>query len=425
MAKRVHGTLIALGLLSACGGAVRDSGPPNVVLIIGDDHGYPYYGFMGSPIVETPHLDTLAREGTVFTRGYTSASACREALLTLLTGLHPEQWWAKNRMLARAGRRRKNFEEIQDFATLPRLLAQKGYASFQGGKYWEGTYDLGGFTHGMKETVGSNRLTDTSGGAGLTLGRATMQPLWDFLDAHKHRRRFFVWFAPMLPHRPFDAAKRYVARYDRSEIGPWARLYYANITRFDDLVGEIMDYLDREHLRRSTLVIYLSDNGWEQPPDRTTILGGPHGKFSIYDHGFRTPIILSWPGQIREGKVQQALVASTDLFATILDFAGVPAPRDREGETLRPLLTGNGSLARREVIEGVRRLRREGASGKALSPAQSLPEERAYFLRDANWRYVWYLDRRRRSSTGSRRIPTRAATSRPAIRRSLRTAGAG
>jgi len=78
--------------VGACGSQARS---PNVVLIIADDHGYPYFGFMGSELVETPNIDRLAREGTVFTHGYSTASACRPALMSLLTGLHPEQWRAR------------------------------------------------------------------------------------------------------------------------------------------------------------------------------------------------------------------------------------------------------------------------------------------------------------------------------------------
>ena len=66
--------------------------PPNILFIIGDDHGWPYAGFMGDPFVQTPRLDALASSGTTFSYGYSTASVCVPSLQTLLTGLHPHQW---------------------------------------------------------------------------------------------------------------------------------------------------------------------------------------------------------------------------------------------------------------------------------------------------------------------------------------------
>ena len=81
-------------LLAALALACADAppAPPNLVLIIGDDHGYTDFGFMGSEIVKTPRLDRLAAEGVVFRVGYSTASLCRPALRTLLTGLEPMQY---------------------------------------------------------------------------------------------------------------------------------------------------------------------------------------------------------------------------------------------------------------------------------------------------------------------------------------------
>ena len=70
----------------------KDDDPPNIVLIIGDDHGWPYYGFMGNEIVNTPVLDSLANNGIVFTNGHVTSSICRPSLRTLLTGLYPIQF---------------------------------------------------------------------------------------------------------------------------------------------------------------------------------------------------------------------------------------------------------------------------------------------------------------------------------------------
>ena len=130
---------IGLGLLLVAWGCDRAPTPPlrpNIILVIGDDHGWPYFGFMGDPVVETPHLDALASVSTWFPNGFVTASTCAPSLRTLLTGLHPIQWSAHRQRLRRAGV--TVAERIRQFETLPRLLARNGYASFQGGKYWDG-----------------------------------------------------------------------------------------------------------------------------------------------------------------------------------------------------------------------------------------------------------------------------------------------
>jgi uncharacterized sulfatase len=378
---------------------------PNIVLIIGDDHGWPYFGFMGDEIVQTPHLDALAREGAVFPSGYTTASSCRPSLRSLLTGLHPVQWRARRQALRAKGLGGEGFDRIRDFVTLPRRLATRGYASFQGGKYWERSYAAGGFTDGMKRPADAStkekwgRIQGRAGGDSLELGRTTMQPLWDFLDANRDKP-FFVWFAPKLPHTPHDPPEKFLALYADADLSESARKYYANITRFDASVGELVARLEKLGLREKTLLVYLADNGWEQDPhvtSRANQLGGAKGKLSMYELGFRTPILLSWPGRIAGGRRHGGLVSAVDLFTTLLDFAGLEPPPDRTGISLRPVLSGAGEAARKTVIGSMSSLRppRRVEDAKA-KPAEDLVRiERAYFLRNESWHYIWYAQHER------------------------------
>jgi uncharacterized sulfatase len=383
--------VLSIGILACHSEPEPPDVAPNIVLIIGDDHGYPYSGFMGSEVVETPNLDRLAAEGTVFTHGFTTASECRPSLMSLLTGLHPEEWDTRLQHLETLGRTPPPFQEIREFQALPALLARKGYASFQGGKYWEGEPTLAGFTQGTWDTIGRNWGYMVSGGSGLSFGRETMAPLWDFLDEYGGKQPFFVWFAPLLPHRPHDPPAEFLDRYRRDEIVEQAQLYYANITRLDATVGELLRTLDEQNLRRDTLIVFVSDNGWDQPPDRPTnlMIGGEKGKHSIYELGFRTPIIFSWPGRIDEGVVRRELVSSVDLFPTFLDFAGVEIRPARMGVSLHPLLSGRGIQERDHVIGSTRTVRDEPLRKRHYRVRPDL----AYFLRDPSWRYVWFVDR--------------------------------
>jgi len=366
-----------------------------VVLIISDDQSWLYYGFMGSQIVKTPNLDRLAAEGVVFPRGFSTASVCRPALNSLLTGLHPIQWEARNEQLERQGIPRFHvLGEIDHFVTLPELLSTAGYRSFQGGKYWEGTYQQGGFDVGTKSQekgAAKNPIQAIAGGDGLNLGRETLQPLWDFIDADSDAP-FFVWYAPQLPHRPHDAPEKYRAQYRGKRLHKDAAAYYAAITWFDDGVGQILEHLEKQNLERDTLVLFMADNGYEQPPDRAGgWKGGVRGKTSIRELGFRTPMIASWPGKIEGGRRSDALISSVDLFATIADYAGVEIPPDRDGRSLRPYLEGGEEPSRERVVVGNFDIARLPKYVRDETPGLG-DKQNAYAIRSDRWRYVWFVD---------------------------------
>lgn len=378
--------LLALPLL---GLAACSQPPPNIVLVVADDHGYPYAGFTGSHVVRTPNLDALAAEGTLFTRAFTTASSCRPSHRTLLTGLYPQQWLATARARPKQGPRERGWSEVRHFATLPGLLAAHGYATFQGGKLWEGrTFQDVGFSDGTKQPLprsGRPDRRELTGGDGLDLGRETMEPLWEFLDAHRDVP-FFVWFAPTLPHSPFDAGPAFAELYAETGGSAAARGYYANVSRLDAEVGQLVRRLDEAGLRERTLVVYLSDNGWQQDPAQLGADGGERGKHTIYEPGFRTPLVVSWPGRMPAGRVRDDLVSTVDLFPTLLDVAGIPTPPGRMGVSLLPTLLYGAPSPRTRIFAGVDRLRGpppRGGEAREISAT-------AHFVRTDDWRYVAY-----------------------------------
>ena len=204
---------LAVGLLCAALPACTPSPPPNLVLILADDLGYRDLGFMGSEVARTPHLDRLAAEGTVFSVGYSTASVCRPALRTLLTGLHPVQYQIREQWLAEQGIPSSPAAPvIRSMATLPRLLAARGYASFQAGKHFEGPYAAAGFSEGMNP-VGGRVGFD----AGVRLVRETVEPVYDFLERQRETP-FFLWFAPMIPHVPHDPPREFRLAYRDARV---------------------------------------------------------------------------------------------------------------------------------------------------------------------------------------------------------------
>ncbi|MDW3652061.1 MAG: sulfatase-like hydrolase/transferase [Bacteroidia bacterium] len=351
---------------------------PNIVLLIGDDQGYPYFGFMGADYVQTPHMDQLARSGLLFKYGYVPDNHCRPSLATLMTGIQPVEYQNRvEELLVEKGikeEERKEFEQhaMQYFETLPKLLAQKGYKSFQGGKWWEYNYQNGGFTHGMTkgwtpedQKQGDKRSNQLMGGEGLDLARVTMQPIYDFITENKDDP-FFIWYAPQLPHYPFDAPDKYYNIYKNKDMSESAKRYYANCTWFDEGVGELQMFLRKQGEFKNTLFIYVNDNGWEQDPDqefRHDSLrwhkGGDKGKTALHDQSFRTPIIFSWYGKINPGGISRALIHSADIPATILDYVGIKPPENYFGTSYRSLLNGTHGNMRVSIAGRVNVMRSE------------------------------------------------------------------
>jgi uncharacterized sulfatase len=363
-------SLVVAGCSSAVDPAVER---PNLVLIIGDDLAYRDLGFMGSEIVRTPNLDRLAREGTVLRNAQVTASVCTPSLRTLLTGLHPYQWNLRT-------------EWAKPLETLPARLGEVGYRSFQAGKFPDTDYSVAGFTHGMERPTGEV----------TPIGRSTMEPVYDFIAAHLDTP-FFVWFAPALPHVPHDAPARYRALYEDRGFSEDAIGYYANITRFDDVVRDLLHHLDEKGLRERTLVVYLADNGWDQAPDTDHFYmpgGGPKGKGSMHSLGFRTPMIFRWPGRIEAGVANDALVSSVDLVPTLLDYAGAPSIPGLPGRSLRGLLEGSEYRAVDYLVGSADKVRVSWGQPK-LGDATFWSHESAFFVDTPEWRYILYEDHER------------------------------
>lgn len=311
--------------------------PLNIVYIISDDQAWTDYSFMGHPQVKTPHIDQLAKESLLFKRGYVPSSLCCPSLATILTGKFPHQHKItsndppllkgkapaalRNSPSFAEGRERMNqFMDAQ--RTLPRILGEQGYLTLQTGKWWQGPYTRGGFTHGM--TKGARH-----GDQGLDIGRVTMKPIDDFLDlAVKEKKPFFVWYAPLLPHDPHTPPQRLLDKYQRLTPSIHQARYWAMIEWFDETIGQLRQSLKERNLADNTLIVYVADNGWIQNLD------GPKyaekSKQSPYDGGLRTPIMFHCPKKLKAVDAPQ-LASSVDIMPTVLSLAKIPAPKDLPG----------------------------------------------------------------------------------------------
>lgn len=316
--------LVAAALSSLA--AFAAARPPNVVLIVSDDQAWSDYEFMGHADIRTPRLDRLAGEGLLCTRGYVPSSLCRPSLATLITGMYPHQHKITGNDPPPDVDRGEMLRHIRAVPTLPRLLAARGYRSFQSGKWWEGSYDVGGFTAGM--THGDPARGGRHGDEGLRIGREGLRPIFDFID-EGGETPFFVWYAPMLPHAPHNPPERLLAKYRADGRSLHVARYYAMCEWFDETCGELLDGLDSRGLTEDTLVVYVTDNGWIQDPDSRAF--APRSKRSPYEGGVRTPIVLRWPGHIAPRRDERSIVSSIDLAPTILAACGVDVPAEMPG----------------------------------------------------------------------------------------------
>lgn len=374
---------------------------PNVILLVGDDQGYPYFGFMGADYIQTPNMDTLAASGTLFTEAYVPQNHCRPSLQTLMTGTLPsnhEQDVAQlidELQIPEDSIVEFKHHAMKHFNTLPKILSKKNYKSFQGGKWWEFNYQNGGFDEGMttgwkEEDKGKNEwFLQFMGGEGRKLARATMQPVYDFIDSNKEQP-FFIWFAPELPHYPFDAPDKYYNLYKDKDMSESAKRYYANCTWFDDGVGELVRYLKEKGEFDNTLFVYVNDNGWEQEPHqefRHDSLrwhnGGDKGKLSVYDQSFRTPVIFSWKNKIKAGATSKALMHSADIPATILDYLDIEIPESYFGKSYKSLVEDTSKSDRKIIIGRATQMRsEEDMMGMKIE---------AYWARTKDWFFQWNL----------------------------------
>lgn len=339
------GWLFAVLLAAVAGRAALTESRPNVILILSDDHGFTDYGFMGHPVVRTPHLDRMAAQSLLYTRGYVMP-VCSPTLASLLTGQLPSGHGITGNDLSPAALAAENASGrmdrgplarrlLQNPVILPRLLTAAGYLTFQTGKLWNMTAAEAGFSAGMTNAPGRH------GGDGLDIGRKTMQPIYDFIGrARAEQKPFFIWHAPFLPHTPHNPPPEYLAAYEGRGLSDKAAKYYAMVAWLDATCGELDVFLHEQGLAENTVIIYLADNGWDAEQ-------GDRAKRSAYELGIRTPIFVRWPARVAPQRDEETLASVIDFVPTVLAACGLPVPPDLPGLNL---LDRTRMAARRTVL---------------------------------------------------------------------------
>jgi uncharacterized sulfatase len=337
--------ILIASLLLASLPALHAAATPNVILILSDDQGFTDYGFMGHKLVRTPNLDRMAAQSLLYTRGYVMP-VCSPSLACLLTGKLPHAHGITGNDLSEEGAKAQkakgkndrsplSHQLLSSSVILPKVLSEAGYLTFQTGKLWNVTATEVGFTSGMTNAEGRH------GGAGLDIGRKTMTPIFDFIGkAQSEKKPFFIWYAPMMPHQPHNPPAEFLTHYQAKGWSPQAEKYYGMVEWFDKTCGELDDYLTRTHLAENTVILFLTDNGWDAEQ-------GNRAKLSPYEMGIRTPMFVRWPGKVTPKRDDDTLASIVDIVPTILKVCGVKVPSELPG---LDLLDRAATTARKSVF---------------------------------------------------------------------------
>lgn len=383
------GAALAAAQAAGPGAAARAGQPPrrrpNILFICSDTHQADASGYRGHPVLQTPSLDRLAQRGTQFTAAYCGSPLCAPARASLFSGMYPSDVgsWCNATVIR------------ENVPTWGSRLRDHGYACFAVGKM-----DLAGEgTAGFQE-----RMTRHSHATDPDITSFFRRPMCfrpddrrkvdGFIKNRPHHddrvldevlrilnqqtpglsKPWALWvgFTAPLPH--FEVAERYLAAYPESNIPlpeipdgyfdripqAWEvtraykcvatpiapervrrarRVYYALVSSLDQRIGELLAELERTGQSDNTIVVYTSDHGQSV---------GEHGLWfhnEPTDCSSRVPLLVAGPG-IPQGAVVDAPVMHADLFPTLMDWAGAPAPEGLRGQSLVPRLTGGGGPAR-------------------------------------------------------------------------------
>ena len=335
---------------------------PNIVVILFDDLGCGDIGAYGGQAIATPRLDRLATQGLLFTNGYAPSSYCSASRAGLMTGryavrsgldhvLQVPRSWQDNLIRVGGLNRRLPAEEI----TLAEVLKAAGYTTAIVGKWHLGDQspslpnDMGfdsfyGLLYsndqGKPKVWRNTEIVESHPIDQATLTRRYTEEAVAFIEKNRDRP-FFLYLPHTFPHRPLHVGED---RLGSSAAG----LYGDVVEELDWSTGEVLDAIDRTDVARNTLVVVSSDNGpWFQGSP-----GGLRGrKFDVFEGGTRVPLIVRWPARIAAGRVDEDIASGIDIFPTVLEFLGIPAPPDRviDGESLAGRFAGEKAEPRGPV----------------------------------------------------------------------------
>lgn len=355
---------------------------PNVLVLFSDDHRADTIAALGNRHIQTPHLDTLVRGGTTFTRAYCmgamQGAVCVPSRAMLLTGrslfrikenMQGQDTWPE--AFARAGYRTFITGKWHNGEPSLKRMFQNGKALFLGGMGWPYELPLRDLAEGQlvnQRLSGEHSVKVFADGASEFIhaqAKATSPAPWlcyvAFNAPHDpreapgaFRNRYKDSKLPLppnfLPQHPLDIGSmvgrdELLERWPRTPEAVRRHLgdYYASITHLDAQVGRILGALDASGQRGRTLIVFAGDSG---------LAIGSHGLFgkqNVYEHSMRVPLIFSGPG-IPKNVRRDAFAYLFDVLPTLGAMADVTGPEGSEGLDLASVIVGKATRTRDEVF---------------------------------------------------------------------------
>lgn len=375
------------------------SSPPNILLIVSDDQGWPDLGCMGLKSIDTPNLDRLAAEGVRATHFYATWPACTPSRGSILTGRYPQ----RNGLYDMVRNDMVNFGHLysaEEYAVSPEmtlgldpkertlgdLLQSAGYRTGMVGKwdmgqarrylplqrgfdffYGHGNNGIDYYTHeryGVPSMFSGNARTEADKGVYATdlFKREALR----FIRAAPPGRPWFLYLCFNAPHgassfagsRRADgrmegagvqAPEEYVAPYRKRGVAERLARYSGAVTCMDAAIGEILEQIDARAEKAGTLVMFLSDNGGSGNGGNAPLRGQ---KSTMWEGGLSVPFIARWPGRLPAGKVTGEFLTSLEIFPTLAAASSAPPPAGvtLDGHDMLPVLRGEKPSPRTEMF---------------------------------------------------------------------------
>lgn len=374
---------------------------PNIVYILADDLGYGDLSCYGQKKFKTPNIDRLAKDGMLFTQHYAGCTVCAPSRSSLMTGLNTGHTPIRGN---------KGWDPEGQYPipastfTVAEMLKQAGYNTGAFGKWGLGFIGTEGDPNkqGFDEFFGYNcqslahnyfpeYLWDNDqkvilkGNSGDLFKEYAPKLIHDralrFIEKNNPNQTgkpFFLFYPNIIPHaelllpdenmnefrgkflpeKAYNGAVPGSPNFRQGAYGAQPEThaaFAAMVTLLDNQVGEVVTKLKELGLDKNTIIIFSSDNGPHieggGDPDYFDSNGPFKGyKRDLYEGGIREPMIARWPGKIKAGSTTDLVSAFWDVMPTLAEIAGIPAPKNIDGISFLPSLTGNGTQVKHETL---------------------------------------------------------------------------
>jgi arylsulfatase A-like enzyme len=414
--RHVGWVLILSTFFIACQSEKSDNSKPNIIFILMDDLGWNNVGFMGSTYYETPNIDSLARNGMIFTNAYANGPNCAPTRACILTGQYTPRHGIYT--VSSSERGKTQLRKIIPIAnktiletnavTIAEALKPAGYVCASIGKWHMGDDpEYGPLAQGFDINIAGNHSGSPPNGyfapfklpyieeapPGEYLSDRLTGEAIQFIESNKDKP-FFLYLPHYAVHTPLQAPADLIEKYKNKpdHTGKINPIHAAMLESVDTGIGKIISKLKESHLEDNTVIFFFSDNGGVTWITSMAPLRG--GKGMLYEGGIRVPMFVYWPGKIKPGMQCDVPVAGIDFFPTFLDLAGIHLTKDRpmDGISILPLLQGQKELKREALFwhfPAYLEARNNPAEGARDPYFRTRP---AAVVRMGNWKLIEYFE---------------------------------